>query len=109
MSTKDSPGKKQEKPKLVVDKMTRILYYNRAGSEAKTWRSRVAGRARTIGNRVYPKRVSRVQIPPSPPKSPLSFDAKEDFSFPYKKVPSVHEYSAFPEPGVGSVKSYAQN
>ena len=22
----------------------------------------------TIGNRVYPKRVSRVQIPPSPPK-----------------------------------------
>ena len=31
------------------------------------WRSRVAGRARTIGNRVYPKRVSRVQIPPSPP------------------------------------------
>ena len=32
------------------------------------WRSRVAGRARTIGNRVYPKRVSRVQIPPSPPK-----------------------------------------
>ncbi len=33
------------------------------------WRSRVAGRARTIGNRVYPKRVSRVQIPPSPPKS----------------------------------------
>ena len=33
-----------------------------------TWRSRVAGRARTIGNRVYPKRVSRVQIPPSPPR-----------------------------------------
>ena len=33
----------------------------------QTWRSRVAGRARTIGNRVYPKRVSRVQIPPSPP------------------------------------------
>ena len=32
------------------------------------WRSRVAGRARTIGNRVYPKRVSRVQIPPSPPE-----------------------------------------
>ena len=31
------------------------------------WRCRVAGRARTIGNRVYPKRVSRVQIPPSPP------------------------------------------
>ena len=35
----------------------------------RTWRSRVAGRARTIGNRVYPKRVSRVQIPPSPPKN----------------------------------------
>ena len=34
----------------------------------RIWRSRVAGRARTIGNRVYPKRVSRVQIPPSPPK-----------------------------------------
>ena len=34
---------------------------------ASAWRSRVAGRARTIGNRVYPKRVSRVQIPPSPP------------------------------------------
>ena len=37
------------------------------------WRSRVAGRARTIGNRVYPKRVSRVQIPPSPPK-PILLD-----------------------------------
>ena len=45
-----------------------MLYYKRAGNEADTWRSRVAGRARTIGNRVYPKRVSRVQIPPSPPK-----------------------------------------
>ena len=38
-----------------------------------TWRSRVAGRARTIGNRVYPKRVSRVQIPPSPPKKQHPF------------------------------------
>ena len=33
-----------------------------------TWRSRVVGRARTIGNRVYPIRVSRVRIPSSPPK-----------------------------------------
>ncbi len=32
------------------------------------WRSRVAGRARTIGNRVGVKSVSRVRIPPSPPK-----------------------------------------
>ena len=31
------------------------------------WRSRVVGRARTIGNRVGIKRVSRVRIPPSPP------------------------------------------
>ena len=30
-------------------------------------RCRVAGRARTIGNRVYLKRVSRVRISPSPP------------------------------------------
>ena len=36
------------------------------------WRCRVAGRARTIGNRVYPKRVSRVRISPSPPKIPQS-------------------------------------
>ena len=53
--------------KIGVDKSESMLYYKRAGNEADTWRSRVAGRARTIGNRVYPKRVSRVQIPPSPP------------------------------------------
>ncbi len=41
------------------------------------WRSRVAGRARTIGNRVYP---SRVQIPPSPPKK-KSTSARMCFSF----------------------------
>ena len=34
----------------------------------QTWRSRVVGRARTIGNRVYPIRVSRVRIPSSPPQ-----------------------------------------
>ena len=35
----------------------------------RTERGEVAqpGRARTIGNRVYPTRVSRVRIPPSPP------------------------------------------
>ena len=32
-----------------------------------TRRSRVAGRARTIGNRVTVKSGSRVRIPPSPP------------------------------------------
>ena len=32
------------------------------------WRSRVVGRARTIGNRVTIKSGSRVRIPPSPPK-----------------------------------------
>ena len=31
------------------------------------WRSRVAGRARAIGNRVTVKSGSRVRIPPSPP------------------------------------------
>ena len=51
--------------KLGVDKPCQMLYYMQA--EQSVWRSRVAGRARTIGNRVYPKRVSRVQIPPSPP------------------------------------------
>ena len=45
------------------------------------WRSRVAGRARTIGNRVYPKRVSRVQIPPSPPeKTPGTCNEFRGFS-----------------------------
>ena len=43
------------------------------GWKACAWRSRVAGRARTIGNRVYPKRVSRVQIPPSPPNKNRPF------------------------------------
>ena len=52
------------------------------GTEAyKTWRSRVAGRARTIGNRVYPKRVSRVQIPPSPPKLSGILNGIPDISF----------------------------
>ena len=37
-------------------------------SRATMWRCRVAGRARTIGNRVYPIRVSRVRISPSPPQ-----------------------------------------
>ena len=55
-----------------LDKWHILLYYTKAVSEAAwseqcAWRSRVAGRARTIGNRVYLKRVSRVQIPPSPP------------------------------------------
>ena len=39
------------------------------------WRCRVAGRARTIGNRVYLKRVSRVRISPSPPEPANSIDA----------------------------------
>ncbi len=36
-------------------------------SPDQAWRSRVAGRARTIGNRVTVKSRSRVRIPPSPP------------------------------------------
>ena len=32
------------------------------------WRSRLVGRGRTTGNRVGVKSVSRVRIPPSPPK-----------------------------------------
>ena len=40
-----------------------------------TWRSRVAGRARTIGNRVTVISRSRVRIPPSPPETNRNFDA----------------------------------
>ena len=57
-----------KKVKLGLDKTKWMEYYKQADSKSGLWRSRVAGRARTIGNRVYPKRVSRVQIPPSPPK-----------------------------------------
>ena len=39
------------------------------------WRSRVAGRARTIGNRVTATNRSRVRIPPSPPKQNRPFGA----------------------------------
>ena len=42
-------------------------YNNLCREETAIWRCRVAGRARTIGNRVYLKRVSRVRISPSPP------------------------------------------
>ena len=45
-------------------------------------RSRVAGRARTIGNRVTIKSGSRVRIPPSPPnKNELSRKAWARFYF----------------------------
>ena len=57
-----------------LDKQNQMVYDIQAVNDSdldKTWRSRVAGRARTIGNRVYPKRVSRVQIPPSPPNPKL--------------------------------------
>ena len=38
------------------------------------WRSRVAGRARTIGNRVTVNSGSRVRIPPSPPSRGYKID-----------------------------------
>src|SRR5699024_2470875 len=58
-----------EKP---LDFAAVFIYYIRASTEhtpvrANTWRSRVVGRARTIGNRVTVKSRSRVRIPPSPP------------------------------------------
>ena len=40
------------------------VHYNRQD----TWRCRVVGRARTIGNRVRVKSSSRVRISPSPPR-----------------------------------------
>ena len=50
------------------------LKMNRDHLPSSMWRSRVAGRARTIGNRVTVKSRSRVRIPPSPPKKHLNFD-----------------------------------
>ena len=48
-----------------------FIYYIRASTieccSGNAWRSRVVGRARTIGNRVTVKSGSRVRIPPSPP------------------------------------------
>jgi hypothetical protein len=44
--------------------------------EHAAWRSRVVGRARTIGNRVSLKRASRVRISPSPPKKADEFQKK---------------------------------
>ena len=43
--------------------------------QGTAWRSRVVGRARTIGNRVTVKSRSRVRIPPSPPKTKPPFRA----------------------------------
>ena len=50
-----------------------LVHYNRQADKlirsswANTWRCRVVGRARTIGNRVRVKSSSRVRISPSPP------------------------------------------
>ena len=81
------PEKSSKKVKRTLDFFRHMVYYNQADCRQQSpplsvkpgivgtmkWRSRVAGRARTIGNRVYPKRVSRVQIPPSPPKQDCYF------------------------------------
>ena len=58
----------QKKKKYFLTNQVIWCIISKSARAERTWRSRVAGRARTIGNRVYPKRVSRVQIPPSPPK-----------------------------------------
>lgn len=62
------------------------------------WRCRVAGRARTIGNRVYLKRVSRVRISPSPPRETpetawfQGFQAKSHGRFPLRFPLSEVQY-----------------
>ena len=60
--------------KTAIDFKSRIIYYIQASIKysevyvgTTNWRSRVVGRARTIGNRVTVKSRSRVRIPPSPP------------------------------------------
>ena len=60
--------KMAEKVKLVLDKWKEKMYYILAVREtAVTWSSIEVVITGTTGNRVYPKRVPRVQIPPAPP------------------------------------------
>ena len=55
--------------KKCIDNPAFLWYYNLVAQRHHIkWRSRVAGRARTIGNRVTVKSGSRVRISPSPPK-----------------------------------------
>ena len=59
--------------KLGVDKSFELMYYMQADWWSATWSSIEVVITGTTGNRVYPKRVPRVQIPPAPP------DIKKDF------------------------------
>ena len=66
----------------MLDFMELVAYNNRADKLIayfleQTWRCRVVGRARTIGNRVRVKSSSRVRISPSPPKNNRHSDTTE--------------------------------
>ena len=52
-----------------VDKFRPMVYYMQVGNSWPTWSSIEVVITGTTGNRVYPKRVPRVQIPPAPPEN----------------------------------------
>ena len=53
----------------MLDKSSETMYYIKAVCETHIWSSIEVVITGTTGNRVYPKRVPRVQIPPAPPET----------------------------------------
>ena len=81
--------KLSKKVKLVLDKSRGLMYYIEVGKrEPQTWSSIEVVITGTTGNRVYPKRVPRVQIPPAPPEIRIGIRYEYRFFFAFSS--SLH-------------------
>ena len=68
----------------MLDKSRGLVYYIEVGKREPQTRSSIeVVITGTTGNRVYPKRVPRVQIPPAPPDKKTSSE-KMGFSFSFR-------------------------
>ena len=74
--------KLSKKAKLVLDKLRGLVYYIEVGKREPQTRSSIeVVITGTTGNRVYPKRVPRVQIPPAPPEKRIGILYEYRFFF----------------------------